>query len=68
MKNLKETIEYKEYGFNIVKCPICGQETLDNHYVCENCNWEYDGTVDEETYSCVNNSCIKDYKKFFKNS
>ena len=29
--NLRETVEYKEHGFKIVTCPICGEETLDSH-------------------------------------
>ena len=30
MINLRETIEYKEYDYKIVTCPICGKETLNN--------------------------------------
>lgn len=64
MTNLKETVEYKQYGYNIVKCPICGKETLDNYWICENCGWEYDGTILDEQYSFVNNSTIKEYKYY----
>jgi ribosomal protein L37AE/L43A len=62
MTNLKETIEYKDYGYNIVTCPICGKETLDNYWICEHCNWEYDGTKFDEEYSSVNNATIKEYR------
>ncbi len=48
--NLRETIEFKDFGFNIVTCPNCAQETLDNYYICPTCGWEYDGLpVDRST-------------------
>lgn len=66
MKNLKDTVEYKEFGFNIVKCPVCGQDTLDNHYVCDNCGWEYDNIYDEDNYSSANSCSIQEYRnKYF---
>ena len=66
MTNLRETIEYEEYGYKIVICPICGKETLDNHYICEECGWEYDGTVFEESFSSANNSTMKEYREKYK--
>ena len=27
--DLRATKEYRELGFKIVKCPVCGKETLD---------------------------------------
>ena len=64
-EQLMETKEYKEYGFHIVKCPICGEDTLDNYWVCDHCGWEYDGTTKEEEFSEVNNSTIEHYKEKF---
>ena len=66
MMNIKETIEFKKFGFEIVKCPICGKETLNNHYICSNCGWEYDdfNTLDEE-YSQCNKSTVKEYREKF---
>lgn len=52
--NIKTSREYLEFGFNIVRCPACGQETLDNHFLCPYCNWEYDGDIDENTPSASN--------------
>ena len=65
--NIRETIEYKEFGFNVVKCPICGEETLDNNFICPHCEWEYDGTIDENVVSISNQSTIKEFREsFFK--
>ena len=60
--DLKNTLEYKEYGFSIVKCPCCGEYTLDNYYVCPTCNWRYDRTYINDKYSEVNHSTLKDFK------
>ena len=51
--DLKETDEFKEYGFQVVNCPVCGRETLDSHWVCDYCGWEYDGIFDEDSYSSL---------------
>ena len=61
MINIRETVEFKEFGFKVVKCPCCGEETLDNFWVCENCGWEYDGITEKNIFSNVNNSTINDY-------
>ena len=45
--DLRATQEYREMGFQIVKCPVCGKETLDDYFICPNCGWEYDGTTDK---------------------
>ena len=66
MINLKETVEYKEYGFNIVKCPVCGHDTLDNFWICEHCGWEYDGTKSEDEFSEANDGTIKEYKNYLE--
>ena len=61
--DLKETVEYKDFGFNEVICPICGNKTLDNHYICPYCGWEYDEfNLLEEDYSQCNKSTLRDYR------
>lgn len=65
-KKLMETPEYKDYGFKIVECPICGELTLDNNYICSNCGWEYDNApLNEDYYSNANKSTIKDFRTDF---
>ena len=41
IKKLKDTIEYKEFNFKIIDCPVCGHKTLDSMYICPNCHNEY---------------------------
>ena len=62
-EQLMETREYKECGFHIVKCPVCGKDTLDNYWVCDHCGWEYDNTTNETMYSDANNTTIKEYRE-----
>jgi hypothetical protein len=65
---LSSVPEYNDPDFRVVKCPICGEDTLDNHYICSNCYWEYDGKTLTEEYSSANRSTVKDYCiNFFKN-
>ena len=52
--NIRDTVEYKEQGYQIVTCPVCGHETLDSYYICPYCCWEYDGIIDEHTRSLTN--------------
>ena len=66
MKNLRETVEYKEFGYSVITCPVCGKETLNNHYICPHCGWEYDCIADEDMYSPANTTTIKEYKKSLK--
>ena len=61
--NLRETAEYKEHGFKIVTCPVCGNETLDMYWICEHCGWEYDNTRSEDEYSAANSNTIKEYRE-----
>lgn len=61
--DLRDTPEYKEFGFQIVNCPVCGKETLDDYFICPNCGWEYDGTAGENEYSSCNKATIADYRK-----
>jgi hypothetical protein len=59
----RTTEEYREFGYKIVNCPVCGKETLDDYFICPNCGWEYDGTTDENEYSSCNKATIADYRK-----
>lgn len=60
--DLRETDEFKEYGFQVVNCPVCGRETLDSYWVCDYCGWEYDGIWDEDSYSSANKATIREYR------
>jgi len=53
----------RELGFKIVKCPVCGKETLDDYFICPHCGWEYDGTTNENEYSSCNKTTVVDYRK-----
>lgn len=68
MINLRETVEYKKYGYQIVTCPVCGEETLNSFWICEHCNWEYDNTIDEDSFSDVNQDTIKNYRIKYEES
>ena len=48
---------YKE-----VICPVCGQVTLDSFWICDNCNWEYDDTIDENEYSDANEHSFRKFR------
>lgn len=61
--DLHHTPEYREFGFQIVKFPICGKETLDNHWICNHCKWEYDGVTDDNEYSDCNGATPAEYFK-----
>lgn len=66
MFNIRDTVEYKEQGYQIVTCPVCGHVTLDNYYVCPYCCWEYDGTVDENIKSLNNGRLtIREYRETY---
>lgn len=62
--NIRESKEYLEFGYKVIRCPICRKETLDNHFICPTCNWEYDESVvdNESFYSEANGYSIKEYK------
>lgn len=60
--NIRESKEYLEFGYKVVKCPVCGEETLDNHFICPNCDWEYDGIENENTWSSANGYPIQEYR------
>lgn len=61
--DLRATQEYREMGSKIVNCPVCGKETLDDYFICPNCGWEYDGTIEENEFSSCNKATIVDYRK-----
>ena len=61
--DLRATREYRELGFKIVNCPICGKETLDDYFICPTCGWEYNGNAQENEYSSCNKATATDYRK-----
>ncbi len=61
--DIRKTPEYKELGFNVVICPVCGKETLDNYWICENCGWEYDNTVSSDEFSDANKTTLSEARK-----
>jgi rRNA maturation protein Nop10 len=61
--DLRATKEYRELGFQIVKCPVCGKETLNDHFICPTCGWEYDGITEENDFSSCNKTTVADYRK-----
>lgn len=63
MMDLRDTEEYREYGFQIVSCPVCGHETLNPYHICRRCQWEYDGVTDEDEYSDVNQDTVRQYRQ-----
>ena len=60
--DVRTTREYLEFGYRTVNCPVCGKLTLDNHYICPGCGWEYDGTEDPQAYSSANGTTILEYR------
>lgn len=63
--NIRETEEYKSGNFHIVTCPICKHETLDMHWICGHCGWEYDYTRDENEESLANGMSVKAYREAY---
>ena len=64
---MRESTEIDEFGFKTVLCPICGHLTLDNHYICQYCKWEYDGAMRDSDYSSANGCTVGEYKLEFNN-
>ena len=62
VEELKRTDEFREYGYTIVTCPICGNPTLDMFWICDECGWEFDGAIVDDQYSSANKSTVRDYK------
>lgn len=61
--DLRATEEYRELGYKIVHCPVCGKETLDSYWICQHCGWEYDGITQEGAFSTCNQAMVADYRK-----
>ena len=72
IENLVNTEEYKNHGFSIVNCPICGRKTLDMFWVCPGCGWEYDIFINYETNEeslcngCTPNEYRRQYFELYK--
>lgn len=62
---LKDILWYFKHGFKIVKCPVCGKYSFDDHYICRVCRWEYDSILDEEEYSLPNGTTLEWYKSVY---
>lgn len=56
--------EIYDSDFTVIRCPVCGHKTLDNHWICPNCNWEYDG-FPEDHYSAANGATLAEYRRRF---
>ena len=55
--------------YSVVKCPCCGEDTLDMNYICPNCKWEYDGIPSEDMKSyCNGGKTLKEYRESFYKS
>ena len=61
--DIRETKEYKEFGFKVVDCPVCGGETLDSYYICPTCGWEYDGRTEDGDFSSANGTTVGEYRE-----
>ena len=58
--------EHLDSGYyQIVICPVCGNETLDNWAICPHCQWEHDELM-YKGYSCANRSYLWWYKLKYK--
>lgn len=60
---LVRTDEYRLFGYKLVLCPVCGSVTLDSHFICDECLWEYDGVTGENEYSSVNKASAFEYRQ-----
>lgn len=68
-EDLMNTEEYKEYGFVIIDCPVCGRKTMDSFWICSGCGWEYDFLIDydkDESFSGCNGTTLGEYKNVYK--
>ena len=49
----------------VILCPVCHHKTLDNHDICRNCGWEYDG-FDEDHVSAANGASLRAYREQYE--
>ena len=65
VEDLMNSEEYKNHGFSIVDCPICGRKTLDMFWICSGCGWEYDIFINYEANeeSLCNGCTPSEYRK-----
>jgi len=66
--SLNDINEQLDNGYRIIKCPVCGNETFNDYSICPHCQWEQDGTINEDLYSSCNKSTIKEYRKIYNNT
>ena len=50
-----------EEDYQPISCPVCGSQTLDNHWICPCCGWEYD-ELPEDHYSAANGASLQAYR------
>ena len=68
-KKLIDIIGEDEYqmcldlGRRIINCPICGNETFNDWFICPHCNWQAEILHFEDEYSPANKSTIEEYRK-----
>jgi hypothetical protein len=66
---LFEIIGEEEYqmcldlGRQIISCPICGNETFNDWFICPHCNWEAEPLKFEDEYSPANKSTVAEYRR-----
>lgn len=48
--------------YTVIRCPVCGNKTLDNYWICPHCAWEYD-THSENEYSSCNQTTLNKYRE-----
>lgn len=63
--DLPDVGEYVDDFYKVVICPVCGNKTPDNYYICSHCGWEYDET-EEGMYSSTNHATLGEYRKIYK--
>lgn len=67
MKKYLDTTDLAPVGtaydadYTVILCPVCNGKTLDNHWICPHCGWEYDG-FPEDHYSAANRATLQEYR------
>ena len=52
-----------ELGRQIIQCPICGNDTFNDWFICPHCSWQAEILRFEDEYSPANKSTIEEYRK-----